>query len=174
MIVIPNRGRVVAVMLALALAGGLLALALLAKPTQAQAQTENFNERIPLTIITTNECTAEAISVEGTVHVVGTTTQDAAGNLHVQGHTNFVGEGVGITSGAEYIVREVQTTHGNVHDFEGDQAPATFTQPYTLHVIRKGSATPEDDFLIHTLFHITVNANGEVTAEVVEESFECN
>jgi hypothetical protein len=35
MIVIPNRGRVVAVMLALALAGGLLTLALLAKHTQA-------------------------------------------------------------------------------------------------------------------------------------------
>jgi hypothetical protein len=171
--VIPNRVRVVAAMSALGLAVGLLTLALLAKPTQANAQTEHFNEWVPIASLIANECTGEPVSIEGTVHVVGTTTQDAAGGTHVQGHTNFVGQGVGIASGAEYVVREVQNTHGNIHDFEGDQAPANFTQPYTFHVIRKGSAMPEDDFLLHMVFHITVNANGEVTSEVGEESIEC-
>jgi hypothetical protein len=43
MFVIPNRGRVVAMMVALALAGGLLTLVLLAKPTHVQPPTDKEN-----------------------------------------------------------------------------------------------------------------------------------
>jgi hypothetical protein len=35
------------------------------------------------------------------------------------------------------------------------------------------SPGPEDDLLVMFLFHITVNANGEITAEVEDVNFEC-
>jgi hypothetical protein len=170
--VIPNRGRVVAVIWALALAGGLLTLELLlAKPTQAQAQTEHFNERTPQTF-EFFACTGEWVVVEGTLHVVGTTTQDADGKVHVQGHSDFGGEGVGITSGAEYVVRELGNQAAFAEDVNDPFGSASFTQTYTRHVMRKGSTTPEDDSLVRVTFHITI-VNGEVTSEVVEESAEC-
>jgi hypothetical protein len=174
MMLIPNRGRDLALIVAaLAFAVGLLTLALLAKPTHAQAHTESFNEWVPVSTVIQGECLSEDISLEGSNHVVGTTTQDAGGNSHVQGHTNLVVEGVGITSGDVYVVREVNNMNGNLHDFEGDQAPATFTQPYTLHAIRKGPDTPEDDFVVRFLSRTTVNANGEVTSSVEEARVEC-
>jgi hypothetical protein len=165
--VIPNHVRVVAVISALVLAGGLLTLALLAKPSQAQAQTERSNEWVPIDGVIDNPCTGELVSYQGTVHVVSTITQDEGGNLHFQGHTNLVGgEGVGLTSGAEYVVRERSSFHSNRHDFESDQAPANFTQVYTLQFTREGSPTAEDDFLVNTFIQFTQNANGEVTAVV--------
>jgi hypothetical protein len=169
--VIPNRGRVVAVIWALALAGGLLTLELLlAKPTQAQAQTEHFNERTPQTF-EFFACTGEWVVVEGTLHVVGTTTQDADGKVHVQGHSDFGGEGVGITSGAEYVLREVSNTTTKFEDLEG--GVSILTTAGTIHFMRKGSDTPEDDLLLTLVSHVTVNANGETTSEVDLLKTEC-
>ncbi len=48
MATIPTRVRIVVVVSALTFAAGLLTLALMAQPTQAQAQTQSFNERFPV------------------------------------------------------------------------------------------------------------------------------
>jgi len=171
-----NRVRVVAVITALALALGLLTLALMAKPTQGQAQTQHFNERIPIDdIVLLNECTGELVHIEGTFHETFHITQDANGGFHAQTtHYNFVGEGVGLTSGDEYVVREVSNMTGNVQDVEDPSAQQNFTMTYTFHVMRKGSDSPEDDFLWTFVVHNTISANGELTSEVVRASVKCN
>ena len=69
MMVIPNRGRLVAVMLALALAGGLLTLALLAKPSQAQGKGDQV-QRFPIEFpIGPTDCIDELIDVTGTMQL---------------------------------------------------------------------------------------------------------
>ena len=93
MIVIPNRVRVVVVVSALALAAGLLTLALLAKPTQAQAETITSTERLPLNNTYFNPCTGEEFHIEGTVHLVQHRTIDENGTDHVQVHSNTQGRG---------------------------------------------------------------------------------
>jgi hypothetical protein len=173
MMVIPNRVRLVAVMSALALALGLLTLALLAKPTQAQAQTEHFDERAPLSLQFEHPCTGEEIFLEGFFHTSGTVTRDAAGNLHVQVHSTFVGQGVSITSGAKYVAHEVSSPHFNVRDTVDPAQEANFTDTLTFHFIRQGSPTPEDDFMLFFLNHLTVNPNNEVTSDVLVDRVEC-
>ena len=173
MIVIPNRVSVAAVMLALALAGGLLTLALLAKPTQAEAQTEHFDKWVTGTTVTAADCLSEEIAVENRVHFTGTTTYDADGGVHVHLLSNVLAEGVGLTSGDKYVVRERGSLQNNVRDFESDQLPATSTQIYDLHLIHQGPDTAEDDFVDREMYHVTINANGEFTVEHGVGTIEC-
>jgi hypothetical protein len=168
MVAMTNRMRLVVVMSALALAAGLLTLALLAKPTQAQAETETFNERFPFAFEIENPCTGEVVFIEGTLHFVFHITQDADGGFHIKGHLNFQGKGVS-PSGAKYVVYESANSQFNFRAESADN----FTSPVTFQVIRQGSPTPEDDFKVKALFHFTENANGELTAEVFKFEAQC-
>ena len=169
MVVIPNRVRVLVVVSALALAAGLLTLALLAKPTQAQAQHETFRAQMPFEMGGFNPCTGETYYLEGTVHLVTQVTQDANGNFHFTSHQVVEGQGVG-ASGAKYVVHDSFNTTINFTL----EAAQTFTQEFIFKVIRQGSDTPEDDYTVKYLIHFTVTANGELTSEVGRFEIECN
>jgi hypothetical protein len=170
MVAILTRMRVVALALALALAGGLLTLALLAKPTQGQAVTFTDNERIPFTFEVTNPCTGELVVGKATQHLVFHVTQDPNGGFHFKGHSNVQGRGVS-ESGAKYVVHESSNLHDNFRVISKSATNFTFTG--TLQFIRQGSAAPEDDFRVKATFHVTINANGEVTSEVAKFKEEC-
>ena len=165
MIAMPNRVRVVMVVSALALAVSLLTLALLAKPAQAQAETITDNDRSTFdgSFIS---CTGEFVFIEGTMHTVAHTTIDENGGFHTTFHLNTQGRGVS-DSGAKYVFHNVF----NQHLVFTDASNATLTQ--TIKLIRQGSATPTDDATLKFLIHVTINANGEVTADVSKFEAEC-
>jgi hypothetical protein len=169
MLVIPTRVRVVLVVSALTFAAGLLSLALLAKPAQAEAETSRINERLHIgPVPVENPCTGDVVIVEGTLHIVGHDTIDADGGVHFVVHNEFQGSGVS-ESGAEYVVSGVHNTH---HVGRLDSA-FNFTIEDTFNVIRQGSHTSEDNFRIRLVTHLTINANGEVTSEFVKAEPEC-
>jgi hypothetical protein len=87
---------------------------------------------------------------------------------HFEQHVTFRGQGVGEPSGLEYNLNEVDNFVDNfdASDFAGE----TFTSVVNGHVNAQGSAP---DLKIHFLFHITINANGELTAFVDNFVFEC-
>jgi hypothetical protein len=167
MIAMPNRVKVVVVMLALALVAGLLALALGAKPTQAQAQTDTFNQRAPIDGVFFNECTGEFVTYAGTEHVVIHRTEDASGGFHFKFHENIQVQGES-ASGAKYVAHEIDN-ESEVFSESADNLTIT----RTLQFIRQGSETATDDFLLKQLVHFTINANGELTSEVVNQKVEC-
>jgi hypothetical protein len=174
MIVIPNRVRVLGIVSALALAAVLLTLALLAKPTQAQAETDTVHERIPVAEIVANECTGEPIFLEGTLRSDIHITQDPGGTFHVIIRQTFAAQGVGITSGDQYVLHNVNNVFTKVEVMEPDEVePVVFTTRNTLRFIRQGSATPEDDLLADVFVHFTVNANGETTVDIGTFEFKC-
>jgi hypothetical protein len=155
--------------LTVALAAALSMLLMRFAPSaQAQANTETVNERTPVTAHVVNGCTGEEFDLKGTLHTVTHITEDAAGGLHSRGFVTFHGRGVS-TSGAKYVVRTLERLHFNF----GDDSASTATFTLTLRLIRQGSDTPEDDAQIRLLVHVTQNANGEVTAEVVKIRGEC-
>jgi hypothetical protein len=172
MIVIPNRVRVVVVMVsALALAAGLLTLALLEKPAQAQAETIMSNDRSTFNLLS-GTCGDELAQIQGTLHTVAHTTIDATGVRHIRGHFNEQGQGEGTISGDKYVFHDVFNLRENLSgDDPGDHL--TFTVTETAELIRQGSTTPTDDQRVKSLVHVTINANGEVTADVVKIEFEC-
>jgi hypothetical protein len=166
MIVIANRVRVVVVMVsALALAGGLLTLALLEKPAQAQAETITDKDRSTFEGFF-NSCTGEEVFIEGTMHTVAHTTIDANGERHIKFHFSLQGQGEGASSGDKYVFHRVDNSHQN---FTEDNANFTFSD--SANLIRQGSATPTDDLQGKILFHITINAQGEVTTVVDKFEF---
>jgi hypothetical protein len=177
MLVIPNRGRVVAVMLALALVGGLLTLALLAKPSQAQPPTDNENRgatsdwfRIGFTIDTT-ACTGELIQLTGTLHFVNQFFE-TDGGYHLRTNYNLTdGRGVGLTSGEEYIVT---AAGGTIENFvpAGDVVVGGLD---TQVLIGKGQA---DDLVATAQFHYILEVvEGEeptVKVETTHVNVECH
>jgi hypothetical protein len=168
MVIIPNRVRVVMVVSALALAAGLLTLALLANPTQAKSGTND--ERVPFSQDYFNSCIGEPLHIDGTVHIVEHFQIDENGFFsHIQYHADTQGRGESLTTGAQYVF---QSKH-NQHTYFSDSAD-NFWFWQELTFIRQGSTMPGDDSTIRVLFHITNNANGETTALIVKIEETCH
>lgn len=131
----------------------------------AESTTTPFEDVIP------NPCTGEDVLVSGSLHTVGQVVQDAHGGFHISGHYNFEGiSGVGLSTGTIY-----HWTGGariNVHYGCGDLCSPPFeeTSGSDFQLIGQGS-TPDEQ--VHALTHITVNANGELTADVQEFRMTC-
>jgi hypothetical protein len=75
---------------------------------------------------------------------------------------------VGAVTGDAYRVAGV--TQGTFHEsLDGDQFARTYVNSFQL--IGPGSS---NNLLVHEIAHLTINANGEVTAEHDELSIECS
>jgi hypothetical protein len=112
MMAILNRVSVAAVIAALALAAGLLALA---TPAQAQSDT---TARVPFSQDYVNGCLGnEQFHIDGTILIVGHATTDANGQNHFQFVENTQGTGASVTTGTKYTFK--QQTHGE-QNYLGD------------------------------------------------------
>lgn len=160
------RLGVVLFALLLALAALLMALA-----TPAQARTV-INERLPVSGTEYNPCHGEPFAYEATFHLLGEFHQDASGGSHGKVHVNAHGKGES-PSGAKYVING----EGNLHykyDHEYDHESAdNYTDTMHFNFIRQGEDGTEDDLKAQAVTHVTENANGELTAHVVNFEFEC-
>jgi hypothetical protein len=139
-----------------ALAVALVWLSLMSPPLWAATSTT-----IPLEAIRSGDCTGEDVELSGKIHLVSQIQPDGS----EVGHVNYQGvSGVGLTSGTTYRASSVDSF----------RLAAPF--PSDIHSVRSLrliSPGPEDDLLVKFLFHVTVNANGEITAEVEDVDSEC-
>ena len=139
-------------------------MALAAAPTRA-ANVENF--RFPVVTILINPCTGEPILFAGEFHVTTSITVDRNGGFHFESHGNASQiRGVGLFSDDTY-----RGTQANNFVFNSNSG-GTFeqTSQFVFSMIAPG---PDNNFFVRILFHITVNANGEVTAIVDNFEAEC-
>jgi hypothetical protein len=125
------------------------------------ATTTTTNEFItPFEFDTEGECPGmETVRFSGTLHAVAHTTITSTGGIHSFVQFGPVGGvlGFGLTSGGQYAVP------GMLHDtynVNGTGASATETFVNNFQMLGQGNL-PDRNF--HETFHITVNANGEVT-----------
>ena len=131
---------------------------------QATAITENLQFPIAFDVFVpcANGGAGEIVSVSGTLHEVFHITFDAAGAVHLKIHDQPQGiSGFGQTTGMKYQATGVTQQQLSTNPF-------TFVNNF--RIIGQG---PGNNFLIHQVFHVTVNANGEVTAFVDHASAEC-
>ena len=138
------------------LAVALVWLSLVGPPLWAATSTT-----IPLHAIRSGDCTSEQVELSGRIHLVSQVQSDGT----VVGHFNYQGvSGVGLTSGTTY-------RSSSVDNFRlAAPLPSDITSVSSFRLISSGT---EDNLLVRVLFHITVNANGEVTAEVEDVNIEC-
>ena len=171
MVFMTTRARTVVLVVALALAASLLTLAVvLAKPAQAQAQTFTDTDQEPVSGYTSSCTNDELVFIEGTLLTVAHTTIDANGVYHTKFQSNLQGQGEGLSSGDKYVFDDIANSN-IIRSPTGADLIARESQ--TFKITRQGSDTTTDDLQVKALFHVTVNAPGEVTADVANFEIVC-
>jgi hypothetical protein len=148
MVVMTTRPRAVVLVVALALAASLLTLALLANPTQAQAERNRFSFGGPFAFSTDHPCASGVIvtlegELQGFSQTVETPNGQSVSTVHLQAH------GTGVDSeGNKYVINETDLTHV-VND---NEPPFTFI--FTFGIISQG---PTDNFMVTAVTHVSPN-----------------
>ncbi len=134
----------------------------------AQATTVTSNASFPFTD-TAVSCGGETVNITGNMHLLAHVTTDARSGRHVILQINTQGaKGTGATSGSEYVSSSTNNESLNDPDTFGGQSEHTTTTKFLL--AGKGRLP---DLLAKATMHITVNSNGEVTAEVTNVDVQC-
>lgn len=116
---------------------------------------------LPLHFLRSADCTGEEVEITGTIHLVNKTQSDGS----VISHFNYQDvSGAGLTSGTTYRASAVDQLR-LVAPF-----PSNISSVRNFHLISQSSGS---DLLVQVLYHITVNANGEVTTSIDTLSMQC-
>ncbi len=151
----------------LLLAIGVAGLAVLAQPQAASAQSDD-SPVLKVTgsrTFTLNAC-GDLIRISGPVEIMLIDQKSQGGHTNMTWHVRGNGEGVG-TSGNHYLWREntLLSTRRN-----GNNPNSSTDLNLRSRVIGKGKA-PNYSFTLHT--HMTVNANGDMTARFSTSDVQC-
>ena len=116
-------------------------------------------------------CLQECLIVSGTMHEHRKTFIDASGAMHAHYHVNDSNvKGIGLETGSNYVCPYTV----NFNFYRDGLTPGNF--PYKYHykldsrMVGQGKA---QNYQIIEMIHITINANGEITARRVFEEFKC-
>ena len=126
--------------------------------------------RIPIeeTVLVESECLSEPIELRLRQQLVTGGPFDANGGVHTHLVVNDRGTtGTGLMTGARYRQTGAETSTDNVLG----PPPLILTAHNTLNLVGQGSAP---DVRLRQLLHVTMNANGEVTAFTSEMSVVCH
>ena len=133
-------------------------------PPPAIVTDEHFD--FPVDEVDQNPCNHEKIHVTGSVGIdIHTVINGNSANLSI--HLQATVDGVG-NQGNTYNVLVNQNAHENVSLSGNGQGNTNVVT--TLRFISKGSAP---NFILRETFHITVNANGDVTVIRDDSSADC-
>lgn len=110
----------------------------------------------------------EDIAFTGTDHEVARATASRSGGTEVGGHTNIQLTGVGLATGTVYRLNYTINYTINVNN--PGKAATVSKELHNIEVIGQGQAP---NLKGQTLLHITVNANGTVTAHIDTITFTC-
>jgi hypothetical protein len=140
-------------------------------PAFAPAVTITDNLRIPTSLVVFVPCAAggvgEVITVSGDLHILTHLTIND-NNFTLKSHFQPQGiSGSGATTGAKYQATGV-TQSTQTGSFTNARFEFTFVNNFRM--IGQG---PGNNFLVHQNVHVTVNANGVVTATHDNFSFDC-
>jgi hypothetical protein len=146
----------------------LLAVAATGLLAVTSASARATTEKIPFDIVLApEEACGEAIHLSGTLLAQFTFTESSGGNVEIGFHFNPQGvTGVGLTSGATY--HATGETLGTTTIKAKGGISDTFVNNFKI--IGEGSAP---NFLETDVMHLTVNANGVVTATVEKSMIRC-
>lgn len=141
--------------------------------TLAAATVNHMEEKIPLGFVTFVPCAnggaGELVVADGELHVVTQFVMDNRGGVHVSGHFQPIRnvDGIGQVTGDVY--QGVGVTRNNFNEAVNG-FPLQVTSINNFRWIGPG---PNNNLLVHATMHLTINANGGVTAVVDNSSVEC-
>lgn len=148
----------------LALLGSLVLGLALATVAHADEKPLTFTE--PVEEVFENPCTGETVTLTGEQVIMVHQVDDGAGGFHETFTIHVHGITAVGASGTQY--RSVGAHSDSFSTGPGRAASFTFTVAFL--VVSEGGT---DNFLAKATVHVTTNANGEPTAEVVDFRAEC-
>ena len=126
-----------------------------------------FHETIPVDEIVPDPCSGEDVHFTGVAKISASLTTNN-NQAHAFALVNLHMTGVGLASGAPYLLNATATATKTVDNFTGTGEVTTLiTQP----VIGRGGVS---DAIAQVHVHVTVNANGIVSAVLLDEMLICN
>jgi hypothetical protein len=126
------------------------------------------NVQLPLNVTFVNTpCTGDTITFTGNIHLVIAMTTDASGGFHLHFDNNVSGvTGVGVPSGTTY-----HGIGGGWFEVNANPPfPVIATETDVFGLISTGSSS---NFVVTVTLHMTVNADGSITAQVMRISITC-
>lgn len=116
---------------------------------------------LPIYFLRSADCTGEDIEISGTIHFVNLTQTDGS----LIGHFNYQNvRGLGLTSGNTYQASAV------AHVRLSAPFPADITSVQNFRLISQGA---ESNLLVQVVYHIALNARGEVTVSIDNLTMQC-
>jgi len=123
---------------------------------------------VPFDRIVFGDCSLEEVHLVGTESVKAHVVTDSQGRDHLKISGLIDVEGTGLDSGAQYSGRQSFEEH---FDPDISDYPMTFT--FTLNHLLIGHGAIENQTL-HQTTHLTINANGDLTALVQTINTSCH
>ena len=125
---------------------------------------------IPIQSTFTNACAVDGgdlnIALSGNAHALIHVSTDSAGGIHSDMHLNYQDvTGTGLETGNQYQASAVTHT-----SWSGDGTVREFTIVDQFGLTGQGMG---NIFLIHETIHVTINAQGQVSANVDDTRAEC-
>lgn len=143
------------------------ALILPTAPTSA-ANVVNYTFHVTATAIPNPCYPIDVINLNGDIHIVITYTGDNKGGYHMSSSLNYQGvSGQSITTQTLYQSSTITNNNFNMNP----PFPSTYSNIDSWSLISQGGT---DNFIMHSTFHVTMNANGVPTATVDNFSAQCN
>jgi hypothetical protein len=142
----------------------------LAAPATSHAEVLNFTSPLDFTrfVPCANGGAGELVHVTGTLVWRISTSTDGSGGLHSTTHIRPTGvDAVGLTSGAKY---QFISQSRDVFNQQGDSIGSVLM---SVNISRLIGAGPGNNSWEHNLVHVTVNANGTVTANFFPVNTQC-
>lgn len=138
----------------------LIAAAMVGSTPVAAQQETRTNQRIPLPPSVTVD--DQEYGLTGSLHVTFFVHKDNAGGIHVRAHANA--QGVTVTKPGGTTCRGVGAVNVTVNVGAPKGAASEGTAVANLGLVCPGR---EPNLRLHANLHLTINANNEVTAKVV-------
>jgi hypothetical protein len=136
----------------------------LALPARAEIV---VNDSIPYLFVVGNPCTGEPVLLSGTLHRLVHVTTDENGGFHFYSHFQPMGiSGEGLLSGRKY--HGTGGTINMTNDSSGPHVEDSFVNNFKI--VGQG---PGGNWMVHTNTHFTIDANGNITTNIVNTSAEC-
>jgi hypothetical protein len=110
---------------------------------------------------------AEVVRLSGTLHVTFRAMPDANGGYHVTSHANW------------QRVTGVNEATGEIYHFIGGGNGSSNSNgelSFTSNMITTGAAVSSGDgiiFYVHNIYHVTMNAQGELSAQFMHQTADC-
>ncbi|HYP54364.1 MAG TPA: hypothetical protein VEQ42_12525 [Pyrinomonadaceae bacterium] len=160
-----RRSLKLAPVFAAALALVACVLAATAAAAQAQTTTDNITTPISGTVL---DCAGNPVTLVGEVHILTHTTISDSGHFTIVSHLNQNLQGTSADGTRHVMNQQLQET------ITGDAVDGfPITQTFVIHSNLNNNDPNVPQLHIKALFHVTVNANGEITAARSEIKEEC-